>query len=185
MAEITAVANVSAPSAQNLSRLCKSCGSRGLQLRPQSFIGRILPVASYACVRCGGGTTRFRFSFSALVILILLLISIGEGAYLYLLLRPGGIRDSPTVTGATLERARTNGLSAFEQMMLKKPRSTMDNVTVLQLCSANVGTDLILQMIRNSNPDFDVDAVAVIELKKAGVDERIIAAMIDAPYNSR
>jgi hypothetical protein len=179
------VGNVSAPSAQNVSRLCKSCGSRGLQLRPQSFISRILPVASYACVRCGSGTTRFRFSFSVLAILILLLISIGEGAYLYLRLRPGGIRDNPMATGATLAQARTNGLSAFEQMMLKKPRSTMDNVTVLQLWSANVGTDLILQMIRNSNPDFDVDAVAVIELKKAGVDERIIAAMIDAPYNSR
>jgi hypothetical protein len=117
--------------------------------------------------------------------LILLIISIGESAYLYLLLRPGGIRDNPTGTGATLERARTNGLSAFEQMVLKKPRNTMDNVTVLQLRGANVGTDLILQMIRNSNPDFDVDAVAVIELKKAGLDERIIAAMIDAPYNSR
>jgi len=136
-------------------------------------------------VRCGSGTTRFRFSFSALVILILLLISIGEGAWLYLMLREGEIRDNPTGTGATLERARTSGLSAFEQMMLKTPRSTMDNVTVLQLWHANVGTELILQMIRNSKPDFDVDSAAVIELKKAGVDERIIAAMIDAPYNSR
>jgi hypothetical protein len=88
-------------------------------------------------------------------------------------------------TADTLDRARVGGLSTFEQMMLRKPKGTMDNAGILQLWRSNVGVDVILQMIRTSNPDYDVGANAVIELKKAGVDERIILAMIDAPYTAR
>jgi hypothetical protein len=113
------------------------------------------------------------------------LLLAGGLAYLVVVVKPGGIRDSSPSTGDALERARAGGLSTFEQMMLRKPRATMDNATILQLWHANVGVDVILQMIRTSNPDYDVGAEAIIELKKAGVDERIILAMIDAPYNAK
>ncbi len=69
--------------------------------------------------------------------------------------------------------------------MLKRPRTTLDNATVLKLWRADVGTDVILQMIRTSNADYDLSANAVIQLKQAGVDRILILAMIDASYNAR
>jgi hypothetical protein len=68
-------------------------------------------------------------------------------------------------------------------MMLKKPRTTLDNATILKLWKAEVGTEVIVQMIRTSNPDYDVSSNAVIQLKQAGVDQTIILSMIDATYN--
>jgi hypothetical protein len=55
-------------------------------------------------------------------------------------------------------------LSTFEQMMTKKPKATLDNATVLKLWRASVGSDVILQMIRTSNADYDLSANAIIEL---------------------
>ena len=61
----------------------------------------------------------------------------------------------------------------------------MDNATILKLWKASVGPNVILQLIRTSNADYDVSASAIIELKEAGVDQTIILAMIDASYNTR
>ncbi|MDE3199181.1 MAG: hypothetical protein KGN84_22720 [Acidobacteriota bacterium] len=95
--------------------------------------------------------------------------------------------NSAASTADALSRARTSagGLTTFEQMMLKKPRTTMDNATILKLWKANVGTNVILQMIRTSNSDYDLSANAIIELKEAGVDQTIILAMIEAAYQTR
>jgi hypothetical protein len=69
-------------------------------------------------------------------------------------------------------------------MMTKKPKSTLDNATIMKLWHANVGSNVILQMIRTSNADFDVSAGAIIELREAQVDQAIILAMIDASYTN-
>jgi hypothetical protein len=84
-----------------------------------------------------------------------------------------------------LARSRSNGLSAYEAMMLKKPRTTLDNASILRLWKANVGASVIIKMIQTSNPDYDLNANAVIELQQAGVDQTIIVAMIDATYATR
>jgi len=84
-----------------------------------------------------------------------------------------------------LARSRSEGLSAYEAMMLKKPRTTLDNASILRLWKANVGASVIVKMIQTSNPDYDLNANAVIELQQAGVDQAIIVAMIDATYASR
>jgi hypothetical protein len=73
-------------------------------------------------------------------------------------------------------------LSTFEQLMIQKPKQTLDNATIVRLWKANVGTSVILQLIRTSNSDFDVTANSIIELKQAGLDETIILAMVDAAY---
>ncbi len=70
-------------------------------------------------------------------------------------------------------------------MMVKRPRLSLDNAVILKLWRAQVGTDIILQMIRTSNADYDVSANSIIELKQAGVEQSVILAMIDASYNTR
>jgi hypothetical protein len=84
-----------------------------------------------------------------------------------------------------LARARASAggeLSAFEQMMLRKSKPTLDNQTVLKLVQASVDNSVILQLIYTSNADYDLTADAIIEMKKAGISEPILLAMINARY---
>jgi hypothetical protein len=171
--------------AQPSNRLCTKCGSHELRRKPRSLPFRLLSLSTYACGRCANRETRFRLSAVTFVAPIVLLLI--AGAVAWFATRPGAFEDNQQSTADALARARTGSgpLSTFEQMMLKKPRSTLDNATILQLWRANVGVNVILQMIRTSNADYDVSASAIIELKQAGVDQNIILAMIDATYNVR
>jgi hypothetical protein len=121
---------------------------------------------------------------------LLVLVSAGLSAvgatYLVRLVAPAHSEETSLSTPDALARARTSAgssLSDYELMMLKKPRTTLDNAAVLQLTKANVGSEVIIQMIRTSNPDFDMSSNGIIQLKQAGVDENIILTMIDASYN--
>jgi hypothetical protein len=123
--------------------------------------------------------------------LVVLLGLIAGGAYLWSnppLLSLRSKEAAPTSETEALARARTavgGQLSTFEQLMTKKPKATLDNATILKLWRANVGTNVILQMIRTSNADYDLSATAIIELRQAQVDQAIILAMIDSSYTSR
>ena len=70
-------------------------------------------------------------------------------------------------------------------MMNRKPKATLDNAEILRLWRADVGTSVVLQMIRTSNGSYDVSTNAIIALREARVDQSIILAIIDANYNSR
>jgi hypothetical protein len=93
-------------------------------------------------------------------------------------------QDSAAAALATARTGAGGQLSPYEQMMLRRPRGTLDNATILKLWNANVGTSVILTMIKASAPDYDVGADAIIKLKVAGVDQFIIVGMIDATYNT-
>jgi hypothetical protein len=61
---------------------------------------------------------------------------------------------------------------------------TLDNTTILNLTRAGLSVDLILKKISTSRPSFVVTADALVELKKAGVDDSIIALMMDRMSNA-
>jgi hypothetical protein len=169
---------------------CSKCGAKELQRTPRRFFHTLAGLYPYVCVRCAARESKFRRGPGTLIrALIVFLVA---GAIVIVVQRPAWLSfrhadESSTSTTEALAQARTSagGLSTFEQMMIKKPRSTMDNSTILKLWKANVGPNVILQLIRTSNPDYDVSASAIIELKEAGVDQTIILAMIDASYNTR
>jgi hypothetical protein len=112
------------------------------------------------------------------------LLAVGA-TYLFRLMAPAHSEETSLSTPDALARARTSAgsLSDYELMMLKKPRTTLDNAAILKLVKANVGSEVIIQMIRTSNPDFDMSSNGIIQLKQAGVEENIILTMIDASYN--
>lgn len=58
---------------------------------------------------------------------------------------------------------------------------TLTNVEVIEMAKAGLGPDLILSKIKSSKPKFDVSVNALIELKKAGVDDEVISAMMEKP----
>jgi len=174
-------------STQYADRLCRKCGKHELRRRPRGFFARICSFHSYSCGRCFHREQKFRFTAGTVVTIVLSLAVIS--LTVFLVTKPPSSHGEETQFNAAdaLSRARSSSgaLTTFEQMMLRKPKSTMDNATILQLWRANVGVNVILQMIRTSVPDYDVSANAVIELKQAGVDQVVILAMIDATYSTR
>lgn len=169
-------------------RLCDKCGAIELRRKTRSALNHMFFVQPYQCNRCAKKVNRFKFGWAPLFRLVLLLAF--PVAVYYFVAKPNWFHrdatDAPSQAEA-LARARTSmgQLSTFEQMMIHKPKSTLDNATVVQLWKANVGPNVILQMIKTSNTDFDLSAGAIIELKEAGVDQTILLAMIDAGYGSR
>lgn len=56
---------------------------------------------------------------------------------------------------------------------------TLDNAAVIALCRSGLSIDLVLKKISTSRPAFDVSSAALVELKKAGVEDVVIALMMD------
>jgi hypothetical protein len=176
------------PSANYSPKPCRKCGAKELQRKPRRLLHQLFGIYPYVCVKCKKRENKVRFQFST-ILRLLLLVAV-PAAIIYFSLHPFSFHrgeDASQNSVDALSRARTaaGGLSAFEQMMIKKPRTTLDNTTILQLWKANVAPNVILQMIRTANADYDVSASAIIALKQAGVDQSVILAMIDASYNTR
>jgi hypothetical protein len=166
--------------------ICLKCAQE-LRARPRTSLHRFFSIAVFDCRRCDYHETRFSFSKTTFIIPIILALA-GGGGYCLLKSQPWVRGDEGQLnTAEALARARNSSgaLSTFELMMLKKPRNTMDNQAILLLVHANVGVPVITQMVRASNADYDLSPAAVITLKKAGVDESIILAMLAATYNVR
>jgi hypothetical protein len=170
---------------------CAKCGAKELQRKPRKLWQKLFALYPYVCLRCSHREIRFRIKPWG-VIRLLVLVALPVGAAIVYKASPGLFHKAPDdgaqAGGAdALARARAaaGGLTAFEQMMIKKPKQTMDNATVLKLWKNNVGADVILQLIRTTTPDYDVSASSIIELKQAGVEQSIILAMIDASYTAR
>lgn len=120
-----------------------------------------------------------------LLLLIVAGLLAAGGTYLVRLATHPHTEETSLSTQDALARARTSAgsLSDYELMMLKKPRTTLDNAAIVKLWKASVGAEVIIQMIRTSNPDYDISSNGIIQLKQSGVDENVILTMIDASYN--
>lgn len=176
-------------STQSLVLQCRRCGAIELKRQRRTTLDCLMSVQVLQCGRCANRQREFKWHWT-LPFLILFFCALIAGPILMVKLQPSWFRpkDSAQSDLDSLSRTRNamgGQLSTFEQMMTKKPRSTLDNATVLKLWRAGVGSDVILQMIRTSNADYDLSANAVIELRQAQVDRTIILAMIDASYTSR
>ncbi len=65
-------------------------------------------------------------------------------------------------------------------MTTKPPAAkTLTNASIVRMASANLSDDLIIQAISAQPGQYTTDADALVELKKEGVSERVITAMIN------
>jgi hypothetical protein len=177
-----------APSANYSPKPCSKCGAKELQRKPRRFLHKAFALYPYICLNCAHRESKFRLTLGTILKVSFFLALVI--AIVYFSMNPFSFHrgdDASQGTADALARARTSagGLSTFEQMVIKKPRTTMDNATILKLWKANVGPNVILQLIRTTTPDYDVSANSIIELKEAGVDQAVILAMIDASYTAR
>jgi hypothetical protein len=67
----------------------------------------------------------------------------------------------------------TSAISVFAQS------EAVDNRTIIDMSAAGLSSEIILKKIAASQTKFDLSAGSLIELKKAGVDDNVIAAMMD------
>jgi hypothetical protein len=54
----------------------------------------------------------------------------------------------------------------------------MKNSDVLLLCAAGFSDDVILAKMAASSPGFSIEPADLVALKKAGVSDRVITAMV-------
>jgi hypothetical protein len=185
-----AAASHTMSSAKFLPLPCSRCGAWEVQRKPRALFHKLSAIDPYVCARCGKRKNQIRLTPGTFIGFFLCVALMGATVYLSRegVLFQRGQETSHNASEAlalTLARSSAGALSPFEQMMIKKPRTSMDNAVVLQLWRAEVDPDIILQLIRTSSAGYDLSPRSVIELKQAGVQKAIILAMIDASYNTR
>jgi hypothetical protein len=168
---------------------CRRCGAIELKRQRRAMTDCLTSTDVLQCGRCAYRQREFKFHWTLPLVILFFCALIAAPIWIVSLqlswLRPKDTAQSDLDALSRTRNAMGGQLSTFEQMMTKKPRSTLDNATILKLWRANVGSDVILQMIRTSNADYDLSPNAVIELRQAQVDRTLILAMIDASYTSR
>ena len=188
-AERTAAGGTAAPAQV---QLCDKCGANNLRPSPRRSLADRLMIGLFSvfphrCHSCRLIRKRFRLSWRVFVLPAAALV-LGAGTWYVASHRVSSSRENPDQNQADLlARTRLSAggqLSAYEQMMVHRPKQTLTNDIVLKLCNAHMGREVILQLIRNSSADYDITADALIRLKQAGVDETIIMAMVDNAYRN-
>ena len=91
---------------------------------------------------------------------------------------PEGTRVDAFVDGDHVIRTEPEGPVLVASNVVSAPRLT--NAEVLSLHDAGFGDELILSKIAASPAGFAVDAAELVRLKRAGLSERVIAAMVAA-----
>lgn len=178
------VAAVNATPDRTPVRVCDKCKSFQVLRVEQTFLDLFFSLQRFECGRCMERSTRIQPGWPALAQLLFFVILAG-GAYYFSTSRfQLRSRESSVSEVELLTRARQGSgrLSTFEEMMMKKPRPTLDNATILELWKNKVDTAVILQMIRTYNANYDLSASDVIALRKANIDQNIILEMINANY---
>ena len=169
---------------QDESLRCSHCRSLELRREPKSAANWLLFQTHFQCNRCNKHQKRFHLSGGSLLAITLLAGLIGGSTYL---VWGSNWRRQLVDSGQVFTQSRAPGggqLSAFEEMIVRRPKSTLSNPNIVELTKAGVRTEVIIRLIRASNADYDLRANAIIELKRTGVDENVILAMIDQSYGT-
>lgn len=71
-------------------------------------------------------------------------------------------------------------MSTFERMVMSgKARQVMRNQDVVHLIHGGVSSALMVTLLRHADQAFDLSPEAILLLKQAGIEEIVIAAMVD------
>jgi hypothetical protein len=91
---------------------------------------------------------------------------------------PEGTRVDAFVDGDHAVRTEADGTALITPSAARAAKMT--NADVMALYQAGLGEDVILAKIAASQTAFAVDATELVALKKAGVSDRVITAMVTA-----
>lgn len=77
------------------------------------------------------------------------------------------------------QMAETSQADAGPMTAKPLPPKTLTNTSVIHMVGANLSDDLIIQAINSQPGQYTTDADALVDLKDAGVSERVITAMMN------
>jgi uncharacterized protein YcfJ len=90
----------------------------------------------------------------------------------------GLIGQSMDMSAAEQERLQAQAPQTYERNQTSQPLGLAD---IKQLSAAGIGDDTIISQIRNSGTVYHLSTADIIDLKNAGVSERVIDYMINTP----
>ncbi|MDQ3800783.1 MAG: hypothetical protein M3384_15150 [Acidobacteriota bacterium] len=70
-------------------------------------------------------------------------------------------------------------LLIFASTVFAQQSETLTNTEIVEMTRAGLGKQIILQKIASTNGNFDISTKALIELKKAGVEDEVIQGLIE------
>lgn len=70
-------------------------------------------------------------------------------------------------------------LLIFASTVFAQQTETLTNAEIAEMTRAGLGRQVILQKITSTNGNFDISTKALIELKKAGVEDEVIQGLIE------
>lgn len=95
---------------------------------------------------------------------------------------------APSLLGQESEKSKTRTQSEETVRGLednkKQGAEPLTNDSILKLAAAGLGEDTIIRIVESQAGDYSLGADNIIALKKAGVSEKIITAMLNRPGNA-
>ena len=149
---------------------CDQCGGEVHRSRRRSFISYALSCFSvypYRCNQCKAKLLRIRWEQTAVLATILLA---GVGAV---------VATNAKVTAQTWARDHSGRQQELLAARDTSDLSVLNNHEVVALAQAELSPDVITRLVRTTPHTFKVDAQSLIELKKAGTPDEVIAAMVE------
>jgi hypothetical protein len=84
------------------------------------------------------------------------------------------------LAASSVLHAQTETPDATAPVAIKPaPPKTLTNASIIRMATSNLSDDLIIQAITSQPGQYTTDADALIDLKDAGVSERVINAMLN------
>ncbi len=168
-------------------RSCPNCGlSFRLRTQPLGTLDHFAGTQRSQCDRCFLTRFRLRWSWTMVPRLLLVSLLLAAGCLLAFGHLPSRLAQRREVDSLVEARAVAGGqLTAFEQLMTKRPKTTMDNSAIIKMWQAQVDPYVIVQLVRTSIPDYDLSSDAIVALREAHVDREVILAMISTSYSPK
>jgi len=155
----------------NAPRLVRHSRKTGWQVFLSFF--SIFPFKCHACMK---GKYCFVFSWYLLHTLWISLL-LGWTGYLAWNKLQIPTRNLYEAASANYTTGGT-AMTSFEKMVISRKRLVLQNDDIVSLVKAGISDALVLSLLHDSDAAFDLTPVAIVKLKKDGVDESLITAML-------
>jgi hypothetical protein len=140
-------------------------------------------VYPFSCNVCGQRTFGSQTKQVLAVLLVIAVIS-GIGAGGWFITMRGLVRSGARIPRVLAASVGEVAKPLPQQAKRFSNRRILTNKDILELNAANVSSPMLIDLLHKVDHDFQVDTPSLVELKKAGVPENVILAMVELTVKS-
>ena len=170
--------------------LCEKCGQSRLERRSRhGLIAVVFSLAGFfphKCRKCNAKQYRligpFRLALAVLSTVASLAVVVNSsGVIRRLRPEPRALSSvAPASEDALFASQLASGrVGAFEKLLAARRKQFLHNEDIALLLQSGIEREVVLKLIKASNPAFDISPAGILELRKAGADNAVILAIID------